>query len=238
MRRIPQIAVITVLGLAAASCGAGGSPPGSTLPPEPGPVLAAASQAMGSIDTVRFTIERTGDPVYIDSRETLAFDLAEGRFAAPSSAEAVVTLSVGDLKSNIGAIAINGRTWLTNPITGKWAPAPSGYSFDPAALFDPETGWQPLLATGLSDVEWIGVEDRPAGRLYHIRAVADGDRVAVILAGLIDKQEVNLDMWIDPASGHVVTASFSTTFDGRTSDWQIEFSDFGDPVEINPPDLE
>lgn len=218
----------------AASCG--GSEPATTLPPEPGPVLEAAAQEMGTIDYVTFRIERGGAPVYIDPLETLNFKLAEGQFAAPSSADAVVTLEVGNLNAQIGAIAIAGQTWLTNPITGEWEEAPEGYAFDPATLFDPDLGWRPLLAEGLSDVEWIGEEEHNGEPRYHIRAAADEDRVALILAGLIKKQPVDLDMWIDPETGYVREAELSTVYEGQTSDWFIEFSKFGEPVEITPPD--
>ena len=193
---------------------------------------------MGSIESVRFRIERSGAPVYIDPLQTLNFSVAEGQFAAPSSASALVTLAVGTINAQIGAIAIDGVTWLTNPITGAWEDAPEGYDFDPSTLFDPELGWRPLLADGLSDVEWIGEESRNGEDRYHIRAQADEDRVALILAGLIRRQPVAIDMWIEPQSGYVREAELSTVFEGQTSDWIIEFTEFGDPVEITPPDTE
>jgi hypothetical protein len=229
--------LIVAITLLASACGSG-SEPATTLAPEPDLVLAAAASAMGSINYVRFKIERGGAPVYIDPLDTLNFSKAEGQFAAPSSANAVVTLEVGNLNAQIGAIAIDGKTWLTNPITGAWEDAPEGYDFDPTTLFDPELGWQPLLAEGLSDVAWIGEEERDNEPRYHIRATANEDRVAVILAGLIKKQAVDLDMWIDPETGYVREAELSTVFEDQTSDWSIVFSEFEQPVEIAPPDTE
>jgi len=210
----------------------------TTIPPEPEIVLSTASAAMGSVEFVRYEIARSGAPVYIDNLETLNFALAEGQFSAPSSANAVVTLAVGNINAQIGAIAIDGQTWLTNPITGEWAEAPSGYEFDPSTLFDPELGWRPLLADGLSDVVWIGEETRNSEPRYHVQAVADEDRVAVILAGLIRKQPVDLDMWIDPETGYVREAELSTEYQGQISDWYIEFSEFDVPIEIEAPDIE
>lgn len=230
------IATLLTVTLLSAACGSDTAT--STLPPEPTPVLAASAAAMGSIDAVRFRIERGGAPIYIDPLQTLNFSVAEGQFAAPSSASAVVTLAVGTIKAQIGAIAIDGVTWLSNPITGAWEDAPEGYEFDPATLFDPELGWRPLLADGLSDVEWLGADEREGESRYHIRAQADEDRVALILAGLIRKQPVAIDMWIEPETGYVREAELSTVFEGQTSDWLIEFTEFGEPVEISPPDTE
>jgi hypothetical protein len=235
MRTAWRLIVATTL---LASACAGETETATTLAPEPDVVLAAAASAMGSVDYVLFKIERGGAPVYIDPLDTLNFSKAEGQFAAPSSANAVVTLQVGNLNAQIGAVAIDGNTWLTNPITGAWEDAPEGYDFDPTTLFDPELGWRPLLAEGLSDVVWIGEEERDNEPRYHIRATADEDRVALILAGLINKQAVDLDMWIDPETGYVREAELSTVFEGQTSDWSIEFSEFDKPVEITPPDTE
>lgn len=237
MKPTCRLATVLVLALVAGSCG-GNDTPTSTLPPEPDSVLQAASAAMGSVDYVRFRIERSGAPVYIDPLDTLNFSIAEGQFAAPSSANAVVTLAVGNINAQIGAIAIDGTTWLTNPITGEWEDAPEGYEFDPATLFDPELGWRPLLGGGLSEVEWVGEVTRNNQSRYQIRAQADPERVAVILAGLIRKQPVELNMWIEPSTGYVREAELSTVHEGQTSDWYIEFTEFGEPVDISPPEIE
>jgi lipoprotein LprG len=228
--------IALVIAVFSAACSS--EEPAPTIPADADTVLAASATAMGEVEFVRFRIERDGAPIYIDPLDTLNFSIAEGQFAAPSSANAVVTLAVGNINAQIGAIAIDGETWLTNPITGEWEGAPAGYDFDPATLFDPQLGWRPLLADGLSDVEWIGVEERNSESRYHIRAAADEDRVAVILAGLIRRQPVDLDMWIDPVTGFVREAELATTYEGQISDWLIEFSEFEEPVEITPPDTE
>ena len=235
-RLLRLIGALALVAVASACGGSEGST--TTLPPEPEPVLQAAAEAMGSVESVRFLIERSGAPIYIDPLDTLNFESAEGQFSAPSSASAVVTLAVGSVNAQIGAIAIEGKTWLTNPITGEWEDAPEGYVFDPATLFDPALGWRPLLASGLTEVEWVGEDDKNGEPRYHIRAQADQDRVAVILAGLIGRQPVALDMWIEPSTGYVREAELSTVNEGQTSDWSIAFTEFGEPVEISPPDIE
>ncbi len=207
----------------------------ATLPPDAAAILEAAAAAMADIDTVHFTIERGGAPVYIDPADLLAFVSAEGRYAAPGSAEAVVTIDVGDLNTQIGAVAIDGETWLSNPITGAWEPAPAAYTFDPATLFDPAVGWRPLLAEGLSDVELTS--DKPEQGRYHLRGVADAARVSVITAGMVTGQSPVLDLWIDADTGEVTDVSFPTSYRGEVSDWTLAFFDYGAEVEITPPDL-
>ncbi len=232
---MPRRAVALALAAALLMSACSGGSKAATLPADAGAIIAAAATTMGDIDTVHFTIERSGAPVFIDPADLLTFVSAEGRYAAPGSAEAVVTIQVGDLNTQIGAVAIDGETWLSNPITGAWEPAPAAYTFDPATLFDPTVGWRPLLADGLSDLELVG--DEPENGRYHLRGVADQTRVAVITAGMVSAQSPTLDLWIDAETGEVTDVSFPTTYRGDTSDWTLTFTDYGADVEITPPDL-
>ena len=116
--------------------------------------------------------------------------------------------------------------------------APTGFNIDLAILFDDEDGWGPLLSDGLTDVRWLGREERNSEPRYRLTAVADADRVRTILAGLIPRQEVEIDMWLDAVTGHIREAELSTVYQGQTSDWLIVFTEYGEPVEIAPPDIE
>jgi hypothetical protein len=236
MRRIVMlIACAAALGGSLGACGGGASDP--TMPPDLDAILTASATTMGTVESVRFAIERGGAPVYIDPLETLEFVSAEGRFAAPSSADAVLVVAVGDLRARAGAVAIEGETWLTNPITGNWEPAPEGYSFDPAALFDPALGWRPLLAEDLSDATLVGLEDRDNRSLYHVRGLAPAERISLVTAGLVG-QDVTLDLWLDPVDGAVIEAEFVTTYRGEESDWRLGFSGYGEDIEVQVPDLD
>lgn len=238
MRRSSRAVLLTtVLALVIAACGSDGDATESTLAPDVTTILTTAATTMGEVETVRFTLARGGAPIYIDPTETLEFVSAEGRYAAPSSADAVVVISVGDLRAQIGAVAIDGATWLTNPITGDWEPAPAGYSFDPAVLFDPDQGWRPLLADELVDPELVGLEDRNGEMLYHVRGTAGADRIKIITAGLVG-QDVVLDLWLQPTDGAVREARFTTVYQGEESDWTLTFFDYGVELEIDIPDLE
>ena len=237
LRRTTAIVVVMLaLAVTAAACG-GDEPTGPTLAPDAPVVLAAAAQTMGEVDTVRFTIERGGAPVYIDPLDALEFVSAEGRYEGPSAADAVVVVGVGDLRAQIGAIAIDGTTWITNPITGDWEPTPEGYAFDPATLFDADLGWRPLLNGEIAQPELIGLEERGDESLYHVRGLAAEERVAVITAGLVS-QDVTLDLWLDPENGAVREAEFTTLYRGEESDWRLVFFDYGEELSIEVPDLD
>ncbi|MGI9644388.1 MAG: LppX_LprAFG lipoprotein [Ilumatobacteraceae bacterium] len=220
-----------------AACGGGdgeAEPIGPTIPPDPEVIVAASAAAMGEVESVRFEVERTGAPVYIDSFESIALNTIVGEFSVPHSARALLEVEVdGSLTTELGAVAIDDDIWLSNPVTGEFEPLPAGFDLDPSRFFDPQDGWRPLLAD-LEDVELVGIEDRDGTR-YHVRGTASAEQVEVITAGLVRDQAVVADFWIQPVTGLVHAAEFTTTFRGGSIDWSLELSEFGEPFEITPP---
>ena len=240
MRRHSPIVGALLVGsaaLAATGCGGSDEPEGDPLPAEVGAILGASARAMGDVTSTRFTLTRAGAPVYIDTYESLALDAVDGRFAAPASADAVLTVEVdGSLKTKLGAVAIDDTVWLSNPVTGIFEPLPAGYDLDPSQFFDPEDGWRPLLA-GLEDAELVGEVDRD-GQRYQIKGVAPAANIEIISAGLVRDQDVPIDFWIHPVTGLVTAAEFTTTYQGAETDWVLELGDYGKTFEISPPQID
>jgi len=199
-------------------------------------LLATSASAMAAVDTVRFEIGRGGVAIYIDPTLTLEFKDAAGRFVAPQSADAVVKVGVSGLNVQIGAIAIDGTIWLSNPITGNWEEAPSQYAFDPTMLFNPEVGWRPLLDGELENAELVGLEEVDGVWRYHITGSAPAVRIETITAGLVSDQDVAIDLWLDPDTGHVLEVVFDAETDAGVSTWQLLFFDYGDDMTIVPPE--
>ncbi len=236
MRTTSTWLFVLACGLFGTACG-GGEPEGEPLPAEVNRILTASSAAMGDVTSVRFALDRSGAAVFIDEFESIALDKLKGRFSAPGSADAVLTVTVDEsLKTDLGAVAIGGKVWLSNPVTGKFEELKTGYEIDPATFFDPEIGWGPLM-TELSDAVLVGVEDR-GGKRYHVRAVAPAERMEIITAGLVRDQDVTIDFWLKRDTALVTAAEFSTVFRGKTTDWVFELSHYGDDFDIKVPDLD
>lgn len=231
MRKTYSLLVIALL---AGACGS--TEPEPVLSANVDEVLAASATAMGSVETVRFEIERGGEPIYIDNTGTLEFKDALGRFVAPEKADAVVKVGISGLNVQIGAIAIDGTIWLSNPISGEWEQAPSSYGFDPTTLFSPEVGWRPLLDGEIQNPVLIGLEERDDEPRYHVTGSAPAVRIEKITAGLVRDQDVDLDLWLDPDTGHVLEVTFETETAAGVSTWELRFFDYGDDIEIVPPE--
>jgi LppX_LprAFG lipoprotein len=210
---------------------------GAVADPDVDPValMQRSAESMSAVTSVEFRLERSGAPVFIDQFEEIALDGLRGQFTVPTKAQAELTVTVsGNLPTKIGAVAIDTEVWISNPVTGDFETLPAGYDIDPSRFFDPEDGWQPLLAN-LRDVELVGIDDRGGDR-YHVRGVADAADVRNITVDLVRDQDVPIDFWIHPTTALVTAAEFTTVIDGADADWQLDLADYGDSFTINPPE--
>lgn len=201
---------------------------------DPAEVVAASATAMAGVTSVEFRLARDGAPIYIDEFERIALDSLRGQFTVPTRAQAELSVTVNDnLATRLGAVAIDDEVWISNPVTGDFETLPTGYDIDPSQFFDPEGGWQPLLAN-LGDVTLVGIEDR-GGQRYHVRGTAPAEQVSNITVGLVRDQDVEVELWIHPTTNLVTAAAFETTIGDATSTWQLELGRYGDEFVIEPP---
>jgi lipoprotein LprG len=229
--------IVLACALLGVACGGGSEPEGEPLAADVDTILDASAMAMSDVTSVRFDLRRSGAVVFIDEFESIALDKIKGRFSAPGSADAVLDVTVdGSLHTKLGAVALGGEVWLSNPVTGKFEVLDTGYDIDPATFFDPEHGWGPLMGA-LTDAVLVGVEDR-GGKRYHVRAVGPAAQMEIITAGLVRDQDVAIDFWLRRDTALVTAAEFSTVFSGKTTDWVIELSGYGDDFEIKKPEVD
>lgn len=197
-------------------------------------VVDSAASAMAGVTSVEFRLQRDGAPIFIDEFQRIALDSLRGQFSVPGKAQAQLEVTVNDnLATRLGAVAVDDEVWISNPVTGDFETLPAGYDIDPSKFFDPENGWQPLLAN-LQNVTMVGVDDR-GGERYHLTGTAPAEQVSDITVGLVQGQDVTVDFWIHPGTYLVTAAEFETTIDGGTSDWNLELDHYGDTFTIEPP---
>ncbi len=222
--------LLLLAALVVAGCSGSASLDGDVLDTDPATALPAAAEAMGEVESVRFHLVRSGAPVYIDEVESIAVDEVTGTVTVPDEAEALLTVTIdGSLSTKLGAIASDGETLLSNPVTGEFEPLPSGYDLDPRTFFDPVNGWKPLIV-GLEDVEFVGEEDRDGPR-YHYRGTAPPERIEGVTAGLVRNQDVVIDLWIHPVTGLVTAVEFDTAFGDDVASWTLDLTEYnGEPA--------
>ncbi len=215
------------------------SPPPPELPPQD--IITRAAERMKTAPGFHFVIDRQGAPAFLDPDQTLSFRRAEGDYAAPDRAQASVRIIAPGIVAEIQAIAIGERYWETNFLTGEWQELPAELAFNPAILFDPETGLQPILLADLTNLTLNGVvelEDLPGLSLYHLTGTLDTTHLYDLSYTLIGPDPVQAEIWITPDTFdlyRILLTESATSEGGETTLWQVDFWNIGETVEISPP---
>ncbi len=203
-------------------------------------IITRAVERMTSLKGFHFLIDRSGAPAYLDADELYAFRRAEGEFVSPDQAIASVRIITPGLVAEIQAVGIGERYWETNFLTGNWEELPSGLGFNPAVLFDPQMGLQPILQKDLSALQLLDpaeLEELPGKLLYHLQGKIEGGNLFAMSYGLIGPEQMDVELWIDPQSFDVIRVLIAHLQPGNTETtlWQVDFWNFDKVVAIEPP---
>ncbi len=235
MKNRLSLVVIVILVALAASCGPRKPP---DLPAEE--IINRSVERMKSLKGFHFLIDRSGEPAYLDAAEQFAFRRAEGEFVSPDKAIASVRIITPGVVGEIQAVGIGDRYWETNYLTGNWEELPSGMGFNPAVLFDPEVGLQPILQSDLSEItvlDPVEIEELPDKFLYHLRGKIAGENLYTMSYGLMGPDTMDVEIWIDPNSFDVIRVLITQLHPEKTEPtiWQVDFWNFDKVVDIEPP---
>ena len=168
-------------------------------------------------------------------RSLVAFESAKGRYVAPASADAVIAVSAGSLRTEVGAVAIDGSIWITDPITGRWMTAPDAFRFDPSRIFQADVGLSALLTDGLSDAELVSGSPDADGQ-YYVTARVSAEQVSTLTSGLVTDVR-DAEFWIDADTYLLTKMTFAVPLDDGDTQWILVLSDYGSPVTITEPQL-
>ena len=206
--------------------------------PDPAAIMSRAADVMTELESAAFEITRNGGPAYIDAGQTLNFTSASGVFGSPGSIDGTLAVAASGAALEIGFISVGDNQYITNPLNQQWEQLPADWGFDPAALFDPETGWRPLLQEDLSDARLVGNSAFGGVERYRITATAAGARVEAILGGLAGKDAVEIEFFVDTETYQIVQMSFKTDSAGaEPAEWLLRFFNFNEPVTITEPQI-
>jgi len=211
-------------------------PPTPTPTPTPRDILNSASQRFAQVNSAHYQLQVQGN-VFLDSQRTLALRGASGDLARPSSATAKATVALAGANLTVNMIAIGQDEYITNFLTGRWERAPQGLSYNPAILFDAQSGL-PDVMSKVTSVTLVGVEDLDGVKTQHLRGTIQRADVQSLTGTAFQGNTINLDIWLaeDTKDIHKVVLNDPGTGQGATATtWTLLITNINAPVTITAP---
>ena len=229
----PQMVLLAAVALSACS-----PAPTPDLPVDE--IVSRSAARMRSMSGFHFLIEREGASAFLDPQDTLSFRRAEGEYASPDRVQATIRVIAPGMVAEISVISIGAVQWETDFLTGEWQELPPDWGFNPAVLFDPESGIQAALVEDLSGLVLLGteeLEETPGQRLYHLQGRFAGERLYAVSYGMIGPEAADAELWIAPGTFEVYRMILVEPGEEEDTIWTIDFWDFDQIPEILPPIL-
>jgi hypothetical protein len=217
--------------------------PGPTPTPTPDlsveEIVNRTSQAMLAVKSLHFTIDLTGALDYLDRPPTTALKHVDGDLLRPDKVRGLVKVSSLGVITEIGLISIEGQSYVTNPVNQRWEllPLEWGWYFDPRLPFDEKYGIPAVIP--FVPLEKKGVEQIEDDFYYYLEGVAQGEQIIWWTAGMIPSGDVPVQVWIDTDTFLIHRVHLVELASGpeRPTEWDIRFSNFNQPLDIQSPPL-
>jgi hypothetical protein len=238
--RIPLIlSAVTVLIAIATACGSSTAvEPAPTPAPTPTPVnvealIQQSGEAMAGLKTFRFFLSHPSGGTPLDLLPGLDIQEVEGAVINPDGLEARFAGALGALYVESNLISLADKSYLTNPLTGKWELIPQEIS--PLAFFNPRDG----IASMMTQVRDVTLTSESADE-YQVAGLIPAEALAPLLGKTLSGVLVSVELTIDRPSHHLREARFEGRVTSGEPDGTIRIitlSGFDEPLSIEPPAL-
>ncbi len=239
MLRISGPGLMWVLLLALLLGGCAGAVPAATPSPTPTPaeLVTRAGRTTQAAQSISFTIELAGRPVYSDGTRLFAIRSIDGAIRRPDGALATLKVRAAVGVAEIRTVSLAGQQYFTNPVTRQWQCLPAGAAFDPGVLFDSQRGIGVLLEQGIDQPSLVGIEQIDGRATQHLRGSLAPERLRDISAGLIGAGPVAIDVWADIETGRIarIVLVDTATDPAEPTTWTLTLGGYDQPVDVRAP---
>ena len=224
-RLLLGVGVLLVV-VAVAGCGGGGG--------GPSPVKLVAASADRTVLVKRFHVTIDIEKV---PRSTTGLQLtaAEGDVLVPDRFRAQVSGTFAGISLTTQLVAIGGKLWIKNPLTGSWQKVDVGTT--PAFLLDPQKGVLGVML-GVTGLKNDGSEDIGDVATFRVRGKADVSKVAPLVAVSAGTGSVEVELWIgkkDKILRRIRVVGAVAKGEPADATRVVELSRFGEAVTIEAP---
>ena len=232
---------VTALIAAATACStspAEESTPTTVAAPTPTPtpvnveaLIQRSGEALAGLKTFRFFLSHPSGGTPLDLLPGLAIQEAEGAVLNPDGLEARFSGALGSLYVESNLISVAGKSYLTNPLTGRWEAIPQEIS--PLAFFNPRDG----IASMMSQIREVTLISDNADE-YRVAGRIPAEALAALLGKTLSGVLVSVELTIDRKSHRLSEARFEGRVTSGEPDGTIRvitLSGFDEPLSIEPP---
>ncbi len=222
------LALVAALGVVVAACSRD-----AAAPVDAAAVLERAATRLEQTKTYRYLLEFEGGAAPIALG--LSMRRAEGVFAGIDDFDAVVLASAGPIDARVGIRAVQGETWITNPLTGQWQKQP----LTVAQLFDISSGVTALMRDATAPV--VAARETIDGvTVQRIDGALASERFR-LMPGVPPGQQLRASAWVGVEDDLVRRLEvrgrgvpFAATPDAEGT-VRVTLSHFDEPVALAPP---
>lgn len=231
MTRRPLLLLLLVLLVAA--CSGREERPTPTPTPTAQDWLERAVAAWNETESFHFTLVLADRTIALDESGALSFDEVEGDVVAPDRLQADAKIQTPFGSAEVGYIAIGEAQWLTNPLSGRWEPAPADFQTEVSGLFDAQAGIGPLLLD-IETLERLPDESLDEATAVRLRGTLPGAMLSAFASDL--PENVQVDLWIGADDGRIRQLLITEPADSPPiPTWTFRFSNFDAVPPIEPP---
>lgn len=194
----------------------------------PSEIVQMAQLAIG--DVQNFTFELVHKKGYIDLGNGLNLIHAHG-YTSQNDFEIFTESTLGRSLIKSDAVVIAGRTWITNPITGKWSEIPPDDS--PINFLNPTVLMKNIL-TNLSDLQLLGSDDS----IYEVSGETYSDSFESLVGLVKAGEKIKIEMKINKLSNYLEEVSINGQIQLNDEDdfeRVIYFSKYNQAKMLTPP---
>lgn len=206
----------------------------------PAEAVSRAGEAMLQAPSFHFKIDLGGRPVVLNQLTQLSLRSAEGDFARPDKMGVHLKVLLAVAAAELDMIALGDEQYLTNVLTRQWEVLPPEFGFNPAIMFDPQTGLEQVLKGGLDTAQWIGTETVDGQNLWHLQGAISGERLQSMSGGLISTGPIDVELWLEPDT-YLPRKAVIVDKDSdpeKPTTWTMTFSSYGKDVNITAPEVQ
>ena len=194
----------------------------------PSEIVQMAQLAIG--DVQNFSFELVHKKGYIDLGNGLNLIHAHG-YTSQNDFEIFTESTLGRSLIKSDAVVIADRTWITNPITGKWSEIPPDDS--PINFLNPTVLMKNIL-TNLSDLQLLGSDES----IYEVSGETYSDSFESLVGLVKAGEKIKIEMKINKLSNYLEQVSINGQIQLNDEDdfeRVIYFSKYNQAKMLTPP---